>query len=137
MKQPVKKILSIMLVTFLAFFVAHAAAATMDENEDAPTVVAEAEQEVDEEEGMLDFISLRGVNSHKMTCAQDPSICLVRGSPGKDCCKKACVDTNTDNRNCGGCKVKCKNSYECCQGLCVPPTAMTCNPSRLALREEV
>ncbi|XP_068640785.1 stigma-specific STIG1-like protein 3 [Aristolochia californica] len=135
MKQPMEKVITLILVIASAFLLAHAAAAIMNEKEEAATVVAEEEQEVDE--GVLDFISLRGVSNQRMTCEQDPTICLMRGSPGKDCCKKTCVDINTDKRNCGGCKVKCKSSYECCEGLCVPPTALICNSLRLALPEGI
>uniref|UniRef100_A0A2N9H9F6 Stigma-specific STIG1-like protein 1 n=1 Tax=Fagus sylvatica TaxID=28930 RepID=A0A2N9H9F6_FAGSY len=56
-----------------------------------------------------------------MTCDKYPRICRVKGSPGRDCCKKKCVNVSTDRLNCGKCGKKCKYSEICCKGNCVNP----------------
>ncbi|CAL5410646.1 unnamed protein product [Camellia sinensis] len=74
-------------------------------------------------------ISLRGTNRFlaqkmvrvNMTCDKYPKVCRAKGSPGRDCCKKKCVDVRTDRLNCGMCGKKCKYSEICCKGACVNP----------------
>ena len=42
--------------------------------------------------------------------------------PGFDCCDNACVDTNDDILNCGGCGVKCGGAHPFCNhGMCGTP----------------
>ncbi|XP_068323455.1 stigma-specific STIG1-like protein 2 [Pyrus communis] len=55
------------------------------------------------------------------TCDKYPRVCRASGSAGPDCCKKKCVDTNTDRVNCGTCGKKCKYGETCCKGKCVNP----------------
>ncbi|KAA8515533.1 hypothetical protein F0562_018856 [Nyssa sinensis] len=55
------------------------------------------------------------------TCDSYPKICRVKGSPGRDCCNKKCVDLKTDKLNCGKCGQKCKYSEICCKGKCLNP----------------
>ncbi|KAM7265502.1 hypothetical protein ACFE04_003185 [Oxalis oulophora] len=57
----------------------------------------------------------------KMTCKKYPKICHLKGSPGRNCCKKKCVNKKSDRHNCGKCGKKCKHSYICCKGKCVNP----------------
>ncbi|KAK2644538.1 hypothetical protein Ddye_019733 [Dipteronia dyeriana] len=61
------------------------------------------------------------VNAVKVTCDKYPRVCRTKGSPGRDCCKKKCVNVNTDRLNCGKCGRKCKYSEICCKGECVNP----------------
>ncbi|KAK1556641.1 hypothetical protein Q3G72_009294 [Acer saccharum] len=61
------------------------------------------------------------VNVVKATCDKYPRVCHTKGSPGRDCCKKKCVNLNTDKLNCGKCGRKCKYSEICCKGECVNP----------------
>ncbi|KAL6282008.1 hypothetical protein ACE6H2_012937 [Prunus campanulata] len=56
-----------------------------------------------------------------MTCDRYPKVCGASGSAGPDCCKKKCVDRNTDRANCGKCGRKCKYAEICCKGKCVNP----------------
>ncbi|XP_047340483.1 stigma-specific STIG1-like protein 1 [Impatiens glandulifera] len=74
--------------------------------------------------------SLRGVgrllyqkaSPHQaMTCNKYPRVCRTKGSQGPDCCKKKCVNTDTDKLNCGMCGKKCKYPEICCNGKCVNP----------------
>ena len=53
------------------------------------------------------------------TCDKSPKVCLEEGSPGPHCCKKLCVNFETDRSNCGACGKKCKYSELCCKGKCV------------------
>ncbi|KAK9155624.1 hypothetical protein Sjap_003104 [Stephania japonica] len=55
----------------------------------------------------------------KYHCQKDNSVCYEEGSPGTTCCNNKCIDVKTDRDNCGGCKNKCKYTYECCDGQCV------------------
>ncbi|XP_043697092.1 stigma-specific STIG1-like protein 1 [Telopea speciosissima] len=57
----------------------------------------------------------------KLTCDKFPRICRAKGSGGRDCCKKKCVNVMTDRLNCGWCGNKCKYSEICCRGNCVNP----------------
>ncbi|KAL7244231.1 hypothetical protein ACSBR1_016461 [Camellia fascicularis] len=74
-------------------------------------------------------ISLRGTNRFlaqklvrvNMTCDKYPRASRAKGSPGRDYCKKKCVDVRTDRLNCGKCGKKCKYSEICCKGACVNP----------------
>ncbi|KAF3782977.1 GRIM REAPER protein [Nymphaea thermarum] len=53
------------------------------------------------------------------SCRKYPSVCRLRGSAGPDCCKNSCVNTFTDQSNCGRCGKKCKHGETCCGGQCV------------------
>ncbi|CAA6674436.1 unnamed protein product [Spirodela intermedia] len=44
-----------------------------------------------------------------MTCDRIPKVCRVIGSPGRNCCRKRCVNLRTDIMNCGRCRGKCVN----------------------------
>ncbi|KAK9133305.1 hypothetical protein Scep_012833 [Stephania cephalantha] len=55
----------------------------------------------------------------KYHCHKDNSVCYEEGSPGTTCCNNKCIDVKTDRDNCGGCKNKCKYTYDCCDGQCV------------------
>ncbi|KAL3521933.1 hypothetical protein ACH5RR_014767 [Cinchona calisaya] len=55
------------------------------------------------------------------TCDKYPRVCHLKGSTGKDCCKKKCVNVKTDKLNCGMCGYKCRNGQICCKGICVNP----------------
>ncbi|XP_051126115.1 stigma-specific STIG1-like protein 1 [Andrographis paniculata] len=72
--------------------------------------------------------SLQGGGSHflqqtrrPMTtmCNKYPRICLAKGSPGSDCCRRRYVDVSRDRLNCGKCGNKCRYSETCCGGKCV------------------
>uniref|UniRef100_A0A7N0RFA5 Stigma-specific Stig1 family protein n=1 Tax=Kalanchoe fedtschenkoi TaxID=63787 RepID=A0A7N0RFA5_KALFE len=90
------------------------------------------EQEIDddevrdkEEEEEVGLGLIRGTgrmlagHQKKMTCDKYPRVCRVAGSPGRDCCKKKCVNVDSDRANCGRCGKKCKFSEACCKGKCV------------------
>ncbi|KAF9619236.1 hypothetical protein IFM89_005790 [Coptis chinensis] len=57
----------------------------------------------------------------KLTCNKYPKICRAKGSPGRSCCKKKCVNVKTDRLNCGKCGKKCSYSWICCKGRCINP----------------
>ncbi|GFP90193.1 hypothetical protein PHJA_001163200 [Phtheirospermum japonicum] len=73
--------------------------------------------------------SLRGVNRFLAQrtrvsftrCDKYPKVCHAKGSPGRDCCKKRCVNVANDRLSCGKCDHKCKFSEICCKGKCVNP----------------
>ncbi|XP_047323271.1 stigma-specific STIG1-like protein 1 [Impatiens glandulifera] len=54
-----------------------------------------------------------------MKCNKYPKTCHLKGSPGKSCCKKKCVNLFSDRLNCGMCGKKCKYPEICCKGKCV------------------
>ena len=54
-----------------------------------------------------------------MTCDVVPRVCRSAGSPGPDCCRKQCVNVETDAQNCGQCGKKCRYGEVCCRGSCV------------------
>jgi hypothetical protein len=55
--------------------------------------------------------------------------CVCR--PGKTLCGKACVDTNSDDSNCGACNNICGAGTKCCSGSCVScPTGGDCLPTQ-------
>lgn len=54
-----------------------------------------------------------------MTCDRFPRVCRAIGSPGPDCCRRRCVDVDTDTRNCGECGRRCRYGEVCCRGKCV------------------
>lgn len=56
-----------------------------------------------------------------MTCDRNIKVCRAKGSPGRNCCQKKCVDLKTDRYNCGRCGKKCNYSEICCKGKCVNP----------------
>ncbi|XP_010533795.1 PREDICTED: stigma-specific STIG1-like protein 1 [Tarenaya hassleriana] len=56
-----------------------------------------------------------------MTCDRYPKVCRLKGSPGRECCRKRCVDVRSDRSNCGKCGKKCGYSEICCKGKCVNP----------------
>ncbi|CAA6673446.1 unnamed protein product [Spirodela intermedia] len=69
-----------------------------------------------------------------MTCDRIPKVCRVIGSPGRNCCRKRCVNLRTDimnsccrgkcvnilfNRiNCGACNRRCGKGNNCRYGMC-------------------
>uniref|UniRef100_A0A7N0SWD4 Stigma-specific Stig1 family protein n=1 Tax=Kalanchoe fedtschenkoi TaxID=63787 RepID=A0A7N0SWD4_KALFE len=79
----------------------------------------------DKEEEEVGFGLIRGTgrmlagHQKKMTCDKYPRVCRVAGSPGRDCCRKKCVNVDGDRANCGKCGKKCKYSEACCKGKCV------------------
>ncbi|KAK4588416.1 hypothetical protein RGQ29_019417 [Quercus rubra] len=87
------------------------------------------EQFLNEDDETQEAISLRGTSRFLaqknarvvMTCDKYPRVCRAKGSPGRDCCKKKCVNMLTDRLNCGKCGKKCKYSEICCKGECVNP----------------
>nr|XP_023891983.1 stigma-specific STIG1-like protein 3 [Quercus suber]XP_023923034.1 stigma-specific STIG1-like protein 3 [Quercus suber] len=87
------------------------------------------EQFLNEDDETQEAISLRGTSRFLaqknarvvMTCDKYPRVCRAKGSPGRDCCKKKCVNLLTDRLNCGKCGKKCKYSEICCKGECVNP----------------
>ncbi|KAL4628320.1 hypothetical protein ACB092_05G229000 [Castanea dentata] len=89
--------------------------------------ISNNEQFLDEEDETQEPISLRGTSRFLaqknarvvMTCDKYPRVCHAKGSPGRDCCKKKCVNVLTDRLNCGKCGKKCKYSEICCKGECV------------------
>ncbi|KAL1199029.1 Stigma-specific STIG1-like protein 3 [Cardamine amara subsp. amara] len=56
-----------------------------------------------------------------MTCNKSAKVCRLKGSSGRNCCRKKCVDLRTDRLNCGRCGNRCKYSEVCCKGYCVNP----------------
>ncbi|KAK1422579.1 hypothetical protein QVD17_17862 [Tagetes erecta] len=52
-------------------------------------------------------------------CDIYPRVCRARGGVAPDCCKKKCVNVETDCLNCGSCGKKCKSGETCCKGKCV------------------
>jgi len=54
------------------------------------------------------------------TCMED---CAMSG---RECCTGACVDTQGDENNCGGCGVECAAGQVCCGGSCVGSDASHC-----------
>ncbi|KAK9064162.1 hypothetical protein SSX86_015542 [Deinandra increscens subsp. villosa] len=53
-------------------------------------------------------------------CDIYPRVCtLIKGGAAPDCCKKKCVNVDTDCLNCGSCGKKCKSGEICCKGRCV------------------
>ncbi|XP_031394937.1 LOW QUALITY PROTEIN: stigma-specific STIG1-like protein 1 [Punica granatum] len=71
--------------------------------------------------GIGRFLAQEVLGSALTTCDKYPEICRVKGSPGRNCCSKKCVDLKTDRLNCGKCGYKCKYSEICCKGKCVNP----------------
>ncbi|GAB2298904.1 hypothetical protein Dimus_032982 [Dionaea muscipula] len=94
--------------------------------DDQYTEQADQKSEVDSPSDLSD-LGFRGrFLSHKrpklrshMTCNEYPRVCRTKGSPGPDCCKKKCVDVETDKLNCGMCGLKCRNHEICCKGKCI------------------
>ncbi|KAK1557066.1 hypothetical protein Q3G72_017298 [Acer saccharum] len=91
---------------------------------------SQSELEIGQEESMTTTsTSLRGVSRllaqqnliANMTCDKFPRVCrqVKRSPPVPDCCKKKCVNVNTDRLNCGMCGYKCKYTEICCKGKCV------------------
>ncbi|KAI3711147.1 hypothetical protein L2E82_41021 [Cichorium intybus] len=52
-------------------------------------------------------------------CDVSPRVCRAKGGVAPDCCKKKCVNVDTDCLNCGYCGKKCKSNESCCTGKCV------------------
>ncbi|KAK2644541.1 hypothetical protein Ddye_019736 [Dipteronia dyeriana] len=88
------------------------------------------ELEMDQKESITTTsTSLRGVSRllaqqnliANMTCDKFPHVCRQVKSipPVQDCCKKKCVNVNSDRLNCGMCGYKCKYTEICCKGKCV------------------
>ncbi|XP_008780025.3 stigma-specific STIG1-like protein 1 [Phoenix dactylifera] len=90
----------------------------------SPIAPSEVEEHLTNEEVSP---SLRGVSrllaqsnpKASMTCDKYPRICYARGSPGRECCKKKCVNVMKDNQNCGWCGRRCGYGQTCCSGQCV------------------
>ncbi|KAG2323712.1 hypothetical protein Bca52824_006440 [Brassica carinata] len=59
--------------------------------------------------------------SAAMTCDRSPRVCRLKGSSGRACCRKRCVDLRTNKLNCGRCGKSCQYSEICCNGYCVNP----------------
>src|SRR5580704_6686294 len=56
-------------------------------------------------------------------CAVGKCVC----QSGKTLCGKTCVDTNSDDSNCGACGNACPAGSQCCSGSCVfCPTGGEC-----------
>ncbi|XP_059655137.1 stigma-specific STIG1-like protein 1 [Cornus florida] len=72
--------------------------------------------------GTARFLAGQGPRATTMTCDKYPRVCAAKGSPGRDCCNKQCVNVMSDELNCGKCGKKCKYSELCCQGQCVNPS---------------
>lgn len=55
--------------------------------------------------------------------------CGTCGGPSPACCHHTCINTATDNNNCGGCGLSCSDGFQCRGGTCtkVPPPP-TCVP---------
>ncbi|KAI3716879.1 hypothetical protein L1987_68091 [Smallanthus sonchifolius] len=49
-------------------------------------------------------------------CDIYPRVCRAKGGVAPDCCKKKCVNVDTDILNCGYCGKKCKSGEACCKG---------------------
>ena len=113
-----------MLVMSLAFTFSGGESLPTDDNE--PSYAKTLDGSASEAN---EFNSLRGTNhflAHLpiravMTCQSNPSVCLVEGSPGPDCCTNKCVNLATDESNCGRCGKKCGYRKMCCEGKCVNP----------------
>ncbi|KAG6573172.1 Protein GRIM REAPER, partial [Cucurbita argyrosperma subsp. sororia] len=67
------------------------------------------------------LFNFQSLQKARLTCNMYPRVCRAKGSPGPDCCKKKCVNVETDRNNCGMCGNKCKYSRICCNGRCVNP----------------
>ncbi|MQL71968.1 hypothetical protein Taro_004287 [Colocasia esculenta] len=67
--------------------------------------------------------ALRGGRHGRLTCGQDPGVCLDRGrNPwgGGTCCfGRFCKDTVNDPDHCGTCGRRCGFGLACCGGQCV------------------
>lgn len=53
------------------------------------------------------------------TCNVFPRVCRLKGSSGRDCCKKKCVNVKSDPNNCGMCGLKCRYNEICCKKKCL------------------
>ncbi|PKU77439.1 pectate lyase [Dendrobium catenatum] len=54
-----------------------------------------------------------------VTCDEFPRVCWVTGSPGPDCCRRRCVNIDSNTNNCGRCGRHCSWGEICCRGDCV------------------
>ncbi|KAM7280690.1 hypothetical protein ACFE04_007824 [Oxalis oulophora] len=79
------------------------------------------EENKEESKGEVNNSSARNWSRSKKTCHKHPRICHIKGSPGRHCCKKKCVNVKIDIFNCGKCGKKCKLPDVCCKGKCVNP----------------
>jgi len=64
-------------------------------------------------------------------CSGETSVCndgacVAQCSEGKELCGTSCIDTQTDNDNCGACGTKCKSGTVCKDGAC------SCKPKTCA-----
>lgn len=55
------------------------------------------------------------------------SVCTVDCTPPKIACGNACVDTKTDDTNCGACANACQLTEKCASGLCCTTGRTNCN----------
>ncbi len=66
-------------------------------------------------------VDLNGTYSCNPGCAND-AMCKAGDGGGAGalaCCKNMCIDTASDNMNCGTCGNACANGSVCCSGKCV------------------
>jgi hypothetical protein len=49
----------------------------------------------------------------------DEDLCRCEQDCGsQSCCEQDCVDLTSDERNCGGCGIRCDSNASCCSGIC-------------------
>ncbi|XP_022137622.1 stigma-specific STIG1-like protein 1 [Momordica charantia] len=120
------KLFLLVALAIISHYAAHAAeieigtkknAASLEEEEAPPAETEDDSPSSSHRRFLIDFQPLR----NKMTCNKYPRVCRSEGSAGPDCCKKKCVNVETDQYNCGRCGKKCKHSKICCKGKCVNP----------------
>ncbi|BBN11997.1 hypothetical protein MPTK1_5g16660 [Marchantia polymorpha subsp. ruderalis] len=63
--------------------------------------------------------NLLNVTPAQNTCKFNSTICSEPNSAGSKCCDEVCVDTSSDENNCGSCGRDCSFGKTCCDGDCV------------------